>query len=193
MISPPSPSRAFALDTSPPVSGGEDGRQAELPSSPPHSGGEVSRAKARDGEGDDNAGRSRRSPGTTDRARSMRKRGTKPEALLWIELKACRLGGFHFTRQFPIGPYYADFACRSEGLVVELDGSQHANSPTDRARDQFIQSAGYSILRFWNDDVLRQRRSVCETILAALLGQLSSNVNTTDLRFIFAPNRDAHP
>jgi very-short-patch-repair endonuclease len=108
------------------------------------------------------------------------------EAMLWNELKDRRLGGFKFVRQFPVGPYFADFACREKSLVVEIDGSQHANSKTDRQRDEFMRSRGLSVIRFWNTDVLKSTRSVCETILAALDGRLSENVVANDLRFVFA-------
>jgi very-short-patch-repair endonuclease len=110
--------------------------------------------------------------------------------LLWLELKAKRLGGHHFTRQQPIGPYFADFCCRKQKLVIEIDGSQHADSTYDRRRDEFMRAAGYSILRFWNHDVLKHRGSVCETILAALGGRLAYDVVATDLRFIFSLPRN---
>ncbi|WP_411956202.1 endonuclease domain-containing protein [Arvimicrobium flavum] len=116
----------------------------------------------------------------------MRKDGTKEEALLWLELKAKRLGGHHFVRQFPIGPYIADFACRKSKLIVEIDGSQHADSPHDRRRDEFMRQQGFSTLRFWNHDVLRHRTSVCDTILAALDGRLAEAVESADLRFAYA-------
>ena len=66
----------------------------------------------------------------TGRARSLRQGGNKAEALLWLELKNRKLGGFRFTRQLPISPYFADFACREKWLVVEIDGSQHSGSGT---------------------------------------------------------------
>ncbi|WP_245429620.1 DUF559 domain-containing protein [Mesorhizobium sp. DCY119] len=131
--------------------------------------------------------RSRRKKGTTGRARELRQGGNQDEALLWLELKNRKLGGYRFTRQFPIGPYYADFACREKWLVVEIDGSQHADSQRDLRRDKFIRSEGYSTLRFWNTDVLKHRISVCETILAALDGRLAEDVSAFDLRFAFAP------
>ena len=106
--------------------------------------------------------------------------------MLWLELKNRKLGGYRFTRQLPIGPYFADFACRERWLVVEVDGSQHADNTYDRRRDEFMRTQGYSILRFWNTDVLKHRASVCETILAALDGRLAENVNAFDLRFVFA-------
>lgn len=120
----------------------------------------------------------------------MRQDSTREEALLWIELKAKRLGGHHFVRQLPIGPYIADFACRRAKLIVEVDGSQHVESTRDRRRDEYLRSEGWSTLRFWNTDVLKQRRSVCETILAAAEGRLTEDVASTDLRFVFARSND---
>ena len=116
----------------------------------------------------------------------MRRDGTKEEALLWIELKARRLGGYHFVRQLPIGPYIADFACRKAKLIVEVDGSQHADNPHDRRRDEYLRVQGWSTIRFWNDDVLKHRTSVCNTILAALDGRLSKSVAAPDLRFVLS-------
>ena len=127
--------------------------------------------------------RSRRKPGTTERARDLRWQENTAEGLLWQELKGRRLGGFQFTRQFPIGPYFADFCCRKMKLVVEIDGSQHADSEHDRRRDLFIRSKGYSILRFWSHDVLKHRTAVCESILATLSGNLPVETDKGDLRF----------
>lgn len=131
-------------------------------------------------------GRSRRKPGTTARARDLRQRDNQSEALLWLELKRRKLGSFKFTRQFPIGPYFADFACRERWLVVEIDGSQHAENTYDRRRDEYMRSLGFSVLRFWNTDVLKRRTAVCDTILAALDGRLAANVAAPDLRFVSA-------
>ena len=130
--------------------------------------------------------RSRRRPGATSRARLLRRGGNIAEARLWNELKDRQLGGYKFVRQHPIGPYFADFACRQRRLVVEIDGSQHANSDRDRQRDAFMVEKGWSILRLWNVDVLGELVPVCETILAALDGRLSENVIAADLRFLKA-------
>nr|WP_244621746.1 DUF559 domain-containing protein [Mesorhizobium albiziae] len=123
------------------------------------------------------------------RARELRRGDNIAEATLWNELKAKRLGGYKFVRQVPIGPYFADFVCRSGKLVVELDGSQHAESAYDRKRDEFMRGAGFSVLRFWSSDALKHMGSVCETILAVLDGRLSEDVVTADLRFVFARSR----
>ena len=106
------------------------------------------------------------------------------EAVLWNELKDRRLGSYKFVRQFLLGPYFADFACPKEKLVVEIDGSQHAESRYDRVRDEFMRDEGFSVIRFWSHDVVKGIRSVCETILAALDGGLAEDVAAGDLRFV---------
>ncbi len=123
----------------------------------------------------------------TERARSLRKADNDAERALWSDLKSRRLAGAKFTRQLPIGPYFADFACRESRLVVELDGSQHAGSEYDRLRDNFLVHEGWSVLRFWNTDALLQRDAVLDTILAALERRLDPVV-TANLRFIAASN-----
>lgn len=123
---------------------------------------------------------------TNDRARSLRKGDNIAEALLWDELKGRKLGGYKFVRQFPIGAYFADFLCREMRLVVEVDGSQHADNAYDSRRDEHMRAEGYSVLRVWNIDVLKRRKEVCDTILAALQGGLASDIATADLRYIRA-------
>ena len=130
--------------------------------------------------------RSRRPPKATVRARALRKGDNLAEGRLWNELKDRRLNGHKFVRQFPIGPYFADFLCRQRRLVVEVDGSQHFGSKHDRRRDEYMRQEGYSVLRFWNVDVLKDTKSVLETILAALEGQLAEETSARDLRFVFS-------
>jgi very-short-patch-repair endonuclease len=182
------PLRSALRTTSPPFDGGEEMRELTTPGAlplPPERGEVAPRSGDGVGEGLSKS-RSRRKPGATGRARNLRQRDNQAEALLWLELKRRQLGGYKFTRQLPIGPYFADFACRDKWLVVEIDGSQHADSADDRRRDDFMRSHGYSTLRFWNTDVLKHRTSVCETILAALDGRLAENVSAFDLRFVHA-------
>ena len=137
--------------------------------------------------------RSRRKPGTTTFSRRLRQGGNVAEAVLWFELKARKLSGFRFVRQFPIGPYFADFLCRERKLIVELDGSQHADNPRDITRDNFLNAAGYSVLRFWNADVFTALTALCDTILAALNGQLTKKTNAFDLTFKPAQNFSLEP
>jgi hypothetical protein len=63
-----------------------------------------------------------------------------------------RLGGFKFARQEPIYRYYVDFVCRERRLIIELDGSQHAESPEDQHRDRTLCALGYRVIRIWNND-----------------------------------------
>ncbi len=98
-------------------------------------------------------------------ARKLRREMTDAEVRLWQELRGRRLDGLKFRRQMPVGIYVADFLCADAGLIVELDGSQHAESERDRVRDAKLAGRGFRVLRFWNDDVLRDIDSVCDTII----------------------------
>lgn len=86
-------------------------------------------------------------------ARKLRKNPTDAEQRLWSRLRGEQLGA-RFTRQYPIGNAVVDFACRSLRLAIELDGGQHAGSEADLARTRMIEANGYSVIRFWNNDVL---------------------------------------
>lgn len=101
-------------------------------------------------------------------ARRLRREMTDAEASLWYHLRNRALLGCKFRRQHPIGPYIVDFACIERKLVVELDGGQHVDNPDDSARTRWIQANGYRVLRFWNNDALRQQQVVLAVILEAL-------------------------
>ena len=91
------------------------------------------------------------------RARSLRRTMTDAERKLWWHLGRLPLEMSHFRRQATIGPYFADFACHQNRLVIEVDGGGHADEMriiADAARTKFIKARGYCILRFWNNDVL---------------------------------------
>jgi very-short-patch-repair endonuclease len=107
------------------------------------------------------------------RAQTLRAASTEAEKKLWRRLRDRRLGDTKFVRQASIGPYYADFVCRACKLVVELDGSQRADSAYDDKRDAILIALGYRVLRFWNADVLGSIDDVCETIVAAIEGRLA--------------------
>jgi cobalamin biosynthesis Mg chelatase CobN len=103
------------------------------------------------------------------RARSLRLHGTPPERRLWLLLRELRPLGYHFRRQVPIGRYFADFACHHPRLVVELDGDTHAAAVAyDAERTAFLETAGYTVLRIGNRDVVRNLDGVGQTILNAL-------------------------
>jgi very-short-patch-repair endonuclease len=120
----------------------------------------------------------------TERARALRAVENEAEDALWNELRGRRLNGWKFVRQLPIGPYFADFACRQANLVVEVDGSQHASQPSDRFRDETMNGNGWSVLRVWNVDVLRDRRTVLEMILAAVEGRMNGKMISAEARFL---------
>lgn len=183
--SPPPSRTEKALDTSPPLRGVEDGPSSNKAPilHPAERGGGTERSEAEGGTSTRQS-RSRRAPGTTERARKLRWVENDAEGVLWQHLRARQLGGYQFVRQHPIGSYFADFCCRKKKLVVEIDGSQHADSANDRRRDAFMQAKGYSVLRFWNHDVLKNKTAVCDTILAALEGRLAEDVIAPDLRFV---------
>lgn len=91
---------------------------------------------------------------------------TEAEDRLWHELRGRRLNQIKFRRQVPLGRYIADFVCLEAGLIIEIDGSQHAESESDRNRDAELKARGFRVLRFWNDDVLKDMNAVCDTIIA---------------------------
>jgi very-short-patch-repair endonuclease len=75
------------------------------------------------------------------------------------------------VRQQPIGPYIVDFVCRQRRLVIEIGGGQHATDRRDVVRDQWLATRRYRVLRFWNNDVLRNIEGVWETIQSAALAE----------------------
>jgi very-short-patch-repair endonuclease len=103
-----------------------------------------------------------------DAARALRRNATDVERLMWRLLRDRRLNGIKFRRQVPIGPFVADFASIEHHLVVELDGSQHAESLSDVKRDAFLRAGGWHVLRFWNNDVMQNRNGVLERIEQAV-------------------------
>ena len=100
-----------------------------------------------------------------DHAKVMRSAQTPVEERLWYFLRADRFLGLKFKRQKPLGPYIVDFICMERGLVVELDGGQHGDQVTyDREHDAWLAGQGFTVLRFWNHDVMNQIESVLERI-----------------------------
>ena len=109
------------------------------------------------------------SPQTLQKAQALRHNQTDAEGLLWHYLCNKQLGGYKFRRQQPISPYIVDFACLSQKLLIELDGSQHAaRQDYDEKRDAFLRERGYRVLRFWNNEVFENCFGVLERIYAVL-------------------------
>jgi very-short-patch-repair endonuclease len=120
----------------------------------------------------------------TIQARELRATLNPAELSLWSVLKARQLGGWKFTRQMPIGPYFADFVCRERCVVIEVDGSQHLQRAShDRARDEYMIAAGYSVFRVPTSSVLNDRVAVCDSILAVLENRIEDFVEAPDLKF----------
>lgn len=103
-------------------------------------------------------------------AKRMRSNPTDAETVLWEAIRAGRLEGLKFRRQVPFGPFITDFACHDRQLIVEVDGSGHARDDTtkrDAARTRYLEAGSYTVIRFWNDDVLRDLDVVCLDIVRA--------------------------
>jgi very-short-patch-repair endonuclease len=105
----------------------------------------------------------------TVRAQQLRNAATPAERLLWQYLSRSQLGA-KFSRQMPVGPFFADFLCREQMLIIELDGFSHDISPEkDIYRDRYLNEAGYRVLRFTNAEVLGNVEGVIVVIQRALL------------------------
>ena len=100
-------------------------------------------------------------------AKTLRKTMTDAEQLLWRHLRAHRLYGQKFRRQQPLGPYIVDFVHFGARLIVEADGGQHNGSDCDPVRDAWLEQQGFRVMRFWNNDILRNPEGVLATTLPA--------------------------
>jgi len=101
----------------------------------------------------------------TKLAKALRKNSTKAERLLWRNLKAKQIEGLKFRRQQPVGDYVVDFVCFEKRIVIELDGGQHMIEVIkDKEREKRLKKQGFKILRFWNNEVLRNIEGVLEII-----------------------------
>jgi|SRR5580704_18607423 very-short-patch-repair endonuclease len=104
-----------------------------------------------------------------DTSRQLRANATEAEQKLWSRLRKRQLYGLQFRRQYSIGPFFADFVCLEAKLVVEVDGSQHADEEDqDESRSAFLRANGFRMLRFWNSDVMSDVDSVVERIANVL-------------------------
>jgi len=113
----------------------------------------------------------------SERARRMRREKGAAERTLWYKLRGFNRHGFQFRQQAPIGPYIADFCDHNAKLIVEVDGGQHGEAKglaADKRRTRWLESQGYRVLRFWNNDVLRNIEGVEIAIMLAV-GLLTEN------------------
>ena len=107
-------------------------------------------------------------------AKILRKRLTDAEKFLWGHVRGKQLEGFKFRRQEPIGNYVADFVCYEKRIIVEVDGSQHC-SEKDHERDRWFEGQGFKVIRFWNNEVLKNTEGVWEVIRKTMLISPSPN------------------
>jgi adenine-specific DNA-methyltransferase len=105
----------------------------------------------------------------SDCARKLRKNLTDAERVLWRILRNRQLAGWKFRRQHPIGPFIVDFVCIEKKLTVEVDGGQHAKSlEEDIKRTRYLEDKGYRVVRFWNNEVLKESESILNSIIEFL-------------------------
>ncbi len=105
-------------------------------------------------------------------AKELRKNSTAAEKLLWHHLRAKQIITLKFRRQQAIGNYIVDFVCFERKLIIELDGGQHGEETglrKDQERDRWLQSQGFKILRFWNNEIFKNIDGVLEKILERTL------------------------
>ena len=101
-------------------------------------------------------------------AKKMRTKMTPAEIKMWYILRGKRFNGLKFKRQVLIGNYIVDFLCKEKKLIIEIDGGQHntdVNIVNDKNRTRYLENNGYKVLRFWNEDVLKNFSGVLEVIL----------------------------
>jgi very-short-patch-repair endonuclease len=124
----------------------------------------------------------RTTPKMQRRAAELRRNQTEAEARLWAYLRAHRANGVHFRRQHAIGYFVVDFCAPRVKLIVEVDGGQHIEQGEyDTERTRFLESQGYTVLRFWNNVILKDIDAVMAVILEALeAGEISSMAHHAD-------------
>ncbi len=105
---------------------------------------------------------------STTRAKTLRSNMTDAERRLCYFLRAHRFKGMKFKRQTTIGKYIVDFVCFEKHLIIEVDGSQHADSLDDQVRTRWLEDQGFRVLRFWNNEVLKNTSGVLEAIMVAI-------------------------
>jgi very-short-patch-repair endonuclease len=104
----------------------------------------------------------------TERARELRNNMTRTEWRVWSRLRNRQVAGYKFRRQFPIGPYFADFACLSARLVIEVDGGEHHGGESDQRKTAFLRARGYQVLRVPVQDIDETMDDVMHGIFLAL-------------------------
>jgi very-short-patch-repair endonuclease len=109
---------------------------------------------------------------TSPLAKRLRRNQTDAERVLWFRLRDRRLAGWKFKRQVPIDRFIVDFFCADGKVIVEIDGGQHdEDRERDADRTKLLEAMGYIVLRFWNNDVMRNLDGVLEVVLEAVSQQ----------------------
>ena len=109
-------------------------------------------------------------------ARDLRSSSTFAERLLWSRIRRRQLVNYRFRRQVPLGLYIADFICFESRLIVEIDGSQHyEQSQYDSERTKYLNNQGFKVVRYWNNDVMRNIDLILEDLLRHLDEQTRLN------------------
>lgn len=122
---------------------------------------------------------------TKDFAHHLRLNQTDAEKFLWAKLRGKRLSNYRFRRQQRIGIYIVDFVCFLKKLIIEVDGGQHSTDKgkiKDKVRTEWLQKEGYSVLRFWDNQVLNEIDSVVEKIYLTLVSMESRHSLSSDRR-----------
>ena len=105
-------------------------------------------------------------------AKHMRSNMTKEEVKLWNIVRAKRFHGLKFKRQVLVGEYIVDFLCQEKMCIIEIDGGQHneiENKQNDDTRTRYLESCGYKVLRFWNNEIWDNIEGVCAILEQELL------------------------
>ncbi|MGN6388857.1 MAG: endonuclease domain-containing protein [Burkholderiaceae bacterium] len=96
----------------------------------------------------------------------MRKNQTDAEKRFWMAVRNRQVSQLKFRRQVALGKYIVDFVCFERGLIIELDGGQHAdNVEYDCERTRWLEQQGFHVLRFWNNDVMSNLEGVLATVV----------------------------
>ncbi len=106
-----------------------------------------------------------------DFARDLRQNPTKAQQTLWYHLRKRNIHGLKFRREYPLGVYIVDFVCLEKKLIIEIDGGQHAiQTQYDQRRTTWLAAQGFNVVRFWNNEVIRNTETVLGVLFDLLKG-----------------------
>jgi very-short-patch-repair endonuclease len=117
----------------------------------------------------------------TQISKGLRQKQTEAEKILWLKLRNRQLDKAKFRRQHCIGSYIVDFACLENKRIIEIDGGQHSQTLTrenDEQRTQWLETAGYHVVRFWNSEVLQNTEGVLEKMKGLLKQKLHPHLTS---------------